>query len=89
MTMASHGHPSGRYFRAGSLGPHPAFGHPLPEGEGLYRPCPLSLWERVGVKATTSTAIVPLSLWEKAGVKATTLTAIVPLSLWERVGVRA
>ena len=36
--------------------PHPAFGHPLPEGEGLSLgrvtppSDPLSLWERVGVR---------------------------------------
>ena len=42
----------------GLLGcPHPAFGHPLPEGEGLSLDRvtppsdPLSLWERVGVRA--------------------------------------
>ena len=42
---------------AGLLGrPHPAFGHPLPEGEGLnldrVTPAfgPLSLWESVGVR---------------------------------------
>jgi hypothetical protein len=29
--------------------PHPAFGHPLPEGEGIMK-ISLSLWERVGVR---------------------------------------
>src|SRR6185436_19330875 len=30
---------------AGEEGPHPAFGHPLPEGEGLVPPGPLPLGE--------------------------------------------
>jgi len=30
--------------RKNAEAPHPAFGHPLPEGEGKL--CPFSLWEK-------------------------------------------
>ena len=76
-------------------GPHAPFPHSTPPGFPLSRPCqncPLSLWERVGVRATPTAqaAIDPLSLWERVGVRATPTAqaAIDPLSLWERVGVR-
>ena len=51
--------------RAGLLGrPHPAFGHPLPEGEGYdsHPSYPLSLWERVGVRVSSASA-----RWERQG----------------------
>ena len=65
--------------------------HSTPPGFPLSRVCqncPLSLWERVGVRATPN--IDPLSLRERVGVRATPTAqaAIDPLSLRERVGVR-
>ena len=56
----------------GLLGcPHPAFGHPLPKGEGLdlgrnqATPAsdPLSLWERVGVRVSQC----KLPVWMRQG----------------------
>ena len=72
--------------RAG--GPHPAFGHPLPEGEGLlagrfsYGPSPQT--NHGGLLPMNHSPAVPMSHGYPPpnGPPA-------PLSLWERVGVRA
>ena len=56
--------------RAGLLGcPHPAFGHPLPEGEGYdsYPSYPLSLWERVGVRVSGASSPLGTAGKERAG----------------------
>ena len=70
MRVSSASSPSGTAGkeRAGLLGcPHPAFGHPLPEGEGYdsYPSYPLSLWERVGVRVCSASS--PLGTAGKEG----------------------
>ena len=56
--------------RAGLLGcPHPAFGHPLPKGEGYdsHPSYPLSLWERVGVRVFGASSPLGTAGKERAG----------------------
>ena len=92
--------------RAGLLGcPHPAFGHPLPEGEGYdsHPSCPLSLWERVGVRVSGASSPLGTAGKERAGYwgaltrPSATLSQrergmiripLAPSPFWERVGVR-